>query len=255
MNEWVREQIRLIHYAVMFYTRIPVPSLSKIDQTVQDHSSRYFPLIGWLVGGLTAIAFILADLFLPHDIAVLISMCFSVWITGAFHEDGLADSCDGLGGGWDKERILNIMKDSRVGTYGLVGLGAVLAMKFLCLTNLSASLVPYALVLGHVFSRWYSNAFMWKMEYVRLDESSKSKPITKGFKTKDFQFATILSVPALFLLPLEYAFSVLGALPFLTYFYVTIKKWLGGYTGDALGAVQQLAEVGIYLGLLALVTY
>lgn len=246
----VRE-LRLIQFALMFYTRLPVPSLPDVDQSTVDHASRYFPLIGWLIGGLSALSFIVFDVVFPLDIAVLLSMCFSIWLTGAFHEDGLADSCDGLGGGWDKQSILRIMKDSRVGTYGLVGLGSVLAIKFLALSSMSSALIPYALLVAHVTSRWFSSLFMYLMDYVRLDEVSKSKPITKGYTKKDFFIATALTVPVCFLLPMGGVAGILGALPLLVYFYRVLKMWLGGYTGDALGAVQQLAEVGCYLGLIA----
>lgn len=245
----IKEQVRLIQYAVMFYTRLPVPSLEQVDQSTQDHASRYFPLIGWLIGGLCAGAYLFFDLLFSQEISVLLVMCLGIWLTGAFHEDGLADTCDGIGGGWDKATILNIMKDSRVGTYGLVGLTAVLAIKFVALSQLPAAMVPFALIVGHVLSRWYSNLVMWQMDYVRMDERSKAKPITKGFKTEDFSIASVIALLAVFCLPLIALPSVLiMALP-VVYLVRKLKVWLGGYTGDALGAVQQVSEVAFYLGL------
>lgn len=248
----IKDELRLVQFALMFYTRIPVPSLAHVDQETQDHASRYFPLVGWIVGCLNALVFVLLASLFPHEISILLTMCFSVLLTGAFHEDGMADACDGLGGGWDKQTILTIMKDSRVGTYGLVGLGAVLALKYAALANMPHDLVVAALIAGHVISRWYSSLVMWLMDYVVADEASKAKPITKGFEDKDFAIASITIVPVLFVLPYDYYFAcILASLP-LFYFCRKLKRWLGGYTGDTLGAAQQLTEVAFYLAVVAL---
>ncbi|WP_197472352.1 adenosylcobinamide-GDP ribazoletransferase, partial [Oleiphilus sp. HI0067] len=94
--------LQLIHYALMFYTRIPLPSLSNVDQSTQDHASRYFPLVGWLVGSTTALAFILLSHIFSQELSILLVILLGIYMTGAFHEDGLADTCDGLGGGWSQ---------------------------------------------------------------------------------------------------------------------------------------------------------
>lgn len=250
-GSWWRAQLRLIHYALLFYTRLPVPKLAEFDAAMQDHASRYFPLVGWLVGGLCAMGFVAFSQIFTHSVAVLLSMVLGVLLTGGFHEDGLADSCDGLGGGWSSEKILEIMKDSRVGVYGLLGLISVFALKFACLVELNQNFVPIALVAGHVISRWVTTPIMWKMHYVRSDATTKAKPMSSGFSQQDFFYASLISLPIVFVLPFAYWLSVLFIAPPVGYFIVKLKRWLGGYTGDTLGAVQQLSEVSFYLGLLA----
>ena len=252
LKHTIGREFQLLRYAVMFYTRIPVGSQLNYDQSIDDHASRYFTAIGWLVGGLCALVFVLSNAYFPQVLAVLLSTAFGIWLTGAFHEDGLADSCDGLGGGWDTERILEIMKDSRIGTYGFAGLSLVLACKVSALASLPATWVPVALLGGHVLSRWCANATMYWMEYVRLDESSKAKPVTKGFEPRDFLIASLVCLPVFLILPATYWWAIGGMAPFAAYFAYQIRKWLGGYTGDALGAMQQLTELGFYLGFLAL---
>ena len=122
MQSQLQKQWRYFLLAVGFFTRIPVPSFADFQEVELNHSVKYFPLVGILIGCLGALSFYLASLILPQKIAVLISMAATIYATGAFHEDGLADSADGMGGGWQREQILTIMQDSRLGTYGAVAL-------------------------------------------------------------------------------------------------------------------------------------
>lgn len=246
------QQWHLFRCAVMFYTRIPVGTLKHYDQDTMDRASRYFSLVGWLVGAFAVLVYLLAEQFFTQGLTVLLSMAATIWLTGAFHEDGLADSCDGLGGGWTQERILEIMKDSRLGTYGAIGLFLVLATKFLALSEIPGQLMCAVLMAGHVVSRFCASMVMLFLPYVRLDESSKAKPITKGFDKTDALYVTAFTLPVFLLLPVELWLALLGILPLAGYFIYQIRKWLKGYTGDALGAVQQLSELGIYLGVVAI---
>ncbi len=116
-DSWPRRQLRLLLTAVMFYTRLPVPRWVGHSDDQLNRATVYFPLIGWLVGGVAAGVYWGAAQLWPPLVAVLLSTGAGVLLTGAFHEDGLADTCDGFGGGWTRERILTIMKDSRVGKY------------------------------------------------------------------------------------------------------------------------------------------
>jgi len=129
-------QIRYFLTAVLFFTRIPCPKWVDHSPEFINKSSRYFPLVGMVVGGIGALGYFGSQFVLPIDIAIIISMIATVWITGAFHEDGFADVCDGFGGGWTKEKILTIMKDSRLGTFGVSGLIFILGLKFLALLHL-----------------------------------------------------------------------------------------------------------------------
>lgn len=178
----------------------------------------------------------------------MLVVLIGIYTTGAFHEDGLADTCDGLGGGWDKQQILHIMKDSRVGTYGVVGLGFALALKVVLLAQLPVQHVAMVLLAANVLSRWYSVLVMRLMRYVRMDENSKAKPITKHFGGKDFLIASMISLPVFYFLfdnGFWIAFFTMG-IPVL-YLCLKLKRWLDGYTGDTLGAVQQVSEIAFYL--------
>ncbi len=242
-------ELQLFLTAIMFYTRIPVSRNLDYREESMNRSIKYFPLVGWIVGGFSALVFIgLSYLPLPHPVVVLLSMAASVWLTGAFHEDGFADMCDGFGGGWTKEKILAIMKDSRLGTYGAIGLFMLLLTKFFLLLEMPRYMVPFAFIAGHSLSRLTAASFLLTHRYVREGDESKAKPVAK--KTEP----AIMLVAALFgLLPLllfQQAEYFLIILP--VYFAKWLSgrfftKWIGGYTGDCLGATQQLTEVIFYL--------
>ena len=217
-----------------------------------NRSARYFPAVGLVIGGIGALVFLGASLFWPQAVAVLLSMAATIYATGAFHEDGLADMVDGLGGGWDKLRILEIMKDSRVGSYGVVALVLALLGKFVLLVALDATLVPFALLAGHAVSRFCSTVLLATMDYVREDLLAKAKPLATRLSGGEMLVALGFVIAVLALLPLEKA--VAGcALATLATFWLAgkFKRWLGGYTGDCLGATQQVSEIAFYLGLLA----
>lgn len=238
--------------AVRFFTRLPVPAWVGHSSAALNHSARYFPAVGLLVGLIGAAVFVLAALFWPKTVAVLLSMAATIYATGAFHEDGLSDMADGIGGGWDKARILEIMKDSRVGNYGVVALVLALLGKFMLLVEIDAALVPAALIAGHAVSRFASTVLLFAMEYVREDALSKAKPLATRLTPGALAVAAVFALIGLLWLP---PWAVLPAcvLAAVATFWIArlFKRWLGGYTGDCLGATQQLAELAFYLGLAA----
>ena len=249
----MRKQLELFFIALMFYTRIPCPKWVGYSDEKLNHSSRYFPAIGFITGGFAALLFSAGVCVFPESLAILIAMIGSIWFTGAFHEDGFADVCDGFGGGWTAEKILTIMKDSRLGTYGSVGLTGLLAAKFIALISLPMVWVIPALIVGHVWSRWTALNLVRFSYYARLDATSKTKPIGKQLRNSDYLWATLLALPALLLLPQLIYLFILLPLPLLIWrMKVYFEKWIGGFTGDCLGATQQLAELLIYLTWLAL---
>ena len=253
--------------AVGFFTRIPVPSFNDFQESDLNYASKYFPLIGILVGGIGALVFYFTDLFLPSTIAVLTSMAATIYATGAFHEDGLADSADGLGGGWDKDKIITIMQDSRLGTYGAVALFLMLFAKFQMLNLLSlidhnAIAIPIVLISGHALSRLSAVWVMQSLDYVK--SSGKAKPLATQINIPSFLVANLFGLIPLFaviatlitshyspLLILEFlGFSLIPVVLSWLWWRHKIKYWLGGYTGDCLGATQQITELAFYLGLL-----
>ncbi len=246
-------QIRIFLTAIMFYTRIPIPKIKDYNNGMLSKSTRYFPLIGLIVGVLTALVYFGFSKILPSEIAILLSMAFSVYLTGAFHEDGFADFCDGFGGGYTKEKVLTIMKDSRIGTYGSVGLIFMLATKFLALNALNTSLLIGIIIAGHTFSRIIPVALIYITQYVREDETSKSKPIGHRGSYLALFFAIITGLVPVIWIGWFAALIFSIAILFVTLIFKRyIVKKIGGYTGDVLGALQQITEVVFYLCILVL---
>ena len=248
--------------ALGFFTRIPVPDFAHFQEFDLNHSAKYFPLIGIIVGLVGAFLFYGASLFFPHTIAILISMAATIYLTGAFHEDGLADSADGIGGGWEREQILTIMQDSRLGTYGAVALFMILMAKFQTLNSFNSTMIPIALVAGHTFSRWWAVLLMKNLNYVK--PAGKAKPLATKLSAHDFVIASIFGLLPLLIVcirmmskhsPLmQIKFLLILTMPCLIawlWWRAKLIKNIGGYTGDTLGAIQQITELAFYLGLLA----
>ena len=243
------EQLNLWWIAVAFFTRIPVPASVEFSQASLNRASRYFPAVGWLIGALCATALWLLMLVFPQNVAVLISIAISLLLTGCFHEDGLADTCDGLGGGWTREQKLSIMKDSRIGTYGAAALWVSLTLKFVVLSQLINPVL--ALLVAHPLSRIIPTVFIAAMSYVSDADTSKAKPLAESGSGADTAIAIITGLTALIFI--NNPFIILLVLLVLAgVAYVFLKRQIGGFTGDALGAVQQVSELAIYLSLLAL---
>ncbi len=249
----MKKEVQLFLTAIMFYTRIPVPRWVNHDPDYLNQATKYFPLMGWITGGMAALIFVIASILFTPPVAILLSMASSVLITGAFHEDGFADVCDGFGGGWTKEKILDIMKDSRVGAYGVIGTILILLTKFHLLLSLPIASVPAVLIAAHALSRWTACSFILTHDYVRENEDSKAKPVAKQFTVPHFLIASFFGIIPLLLFQNKIAFLlIVPAYLMKSYLGWYFKKWIGGYTGDCLGATQQLCEIVIYLTALAL---
>jgi len=243
-----RGALRPFLTGVMFLTRIPCPAWVGHDAEYLARSTVWFPFIGALVG-IWGGAFYLAGRagWAAPVIAVLLSTVATVWLTGAFHEDALADACDGFGGGWSKDDILRIMKDSRVGSYGVAGLVLVMGLKVAALSALSPGDALRALVAAHVLGRWSSLPLIWGYEYVR-ETSATGKPfaasVTPARLVLGSVMAALLAGLALGLRAVPAALVVL-AVTWLAGRY--FRRWIGGITGDCLGAANQVAEMSVYL--------
>jgi adenosylcobinamide-GDP ribazoletransferase len=251
----IKKEIRVFLTALMFFTRIPMPK--NLGVTDLNKSSRYFPLVGIIVGLIGALTFYGAFfLFKDFWIASFLSLGATLLVTGAFHEDGLADVADGFGGGWTKERILEIMKDSRVGAYGVIALIVVLGLKVSLVTKLTNALILY--VAAHSVSRVMPVFFLRFMHYSREDDQSKIKPLATQISWWGLFIAMVTGLLPLVIAVLVFHFNVYLFLSLIPCGLLTLylgwyfKKWIGGYTGDCLGATQQLNEVVFYLSVLAL---
>ena len=251
----MKRELEYFFAALRFFTRLPVPAWVGHGQDQLNHAARYFPLIGILVGSIGAGVTELVALALPIGVAVLLGMAATILATGAFHEDGFADSCDGFGGGWEKAQVLAIMKDSRVGSYATLGVGLMLLTKWSALTELDAAFGPpllaLALVAGHAVSRLASTALIFFLDYVRDDDTSKSKPLAQRMAPGELAVATLCGLAPCLLLPLAEVLAALAAVILCTLLAARyFLRRIGGYTGDCLGAAQQASEVAFYLGLL-----
>ncbi|WP_271784208.1 adenosylcobinamide-GDP ribazoletransferase [Aquimarina algiphila] len=252
----MKKEIYIFFTALMFFTRIPCPKWVNHDPQYLRLSSKYFPLIGIIVGSIGALIYYGASFLFSTEISLLLSIFATVYATGAFHEDGFADVCDGFGGGWTKEKILLIMKDSRLGTYGTVGLLLILGVKFAALRETNTSYIPLILISGHSLSRFIATTLIFTHSYVRDTEDSKAKPAAKSMTISMLIISSIFGIAPLFFFKNPWIFLTLIPMyvskMFLAYKF---KKWIGGQTGDCAGAVQQLSEVVFYLTIIALWKY
>ena len=255
-------ELRLFFIALQFLTRVPVPAWVGWRDDWMNHSARHFPLVGALVGGVGAAVFWAAAHLWPASVAVLLSMVATVWITGAFHEDGLADTCDGLGGAVSRQRALEIMKDSRLGTYGAVGLLAVLALKVAVLADLAKRDLAALLVLlplAHCWSRVAAVSLLRVLRYAGDFEHAKAKPMAQQLGTGGLAVALGWGLLTALLASPWWSWPLLaaGALAAAATTWLMARgltRRLGGYTGDTLGATQQFSELAVYLVLLALLS-
>lgn len=238
--------------ALGFFTRIPAPTVKNFQENDLNPATKYFPLIGIIVGLIAALVFLITVKIFPQNIAVIFSMLTSIYITGAFHEDGLTDTIDGLGGGWHKEQTLAIMQDSRIGSYGTIAIILALLLKLTSLSQLPIELIPCVLVAAHSLSRLCAVLVMTTQAYVK--SSGKTKPLATKLSSVDLFIATILGLLPLYCLPLHVLGSLLPVTLVWAWFSLKLKSRLGGYTGDCLGAMQQFTEITFYLGALACIS-
>lgn len=258
--------LRRFLIAVQFFTRIPVTGRLAdwvgFSPAMLRASAAHFPGVGWVVGGLTALVFWGLMQALPVQpaspwLAVVLSTVAGVMLTGAFHEDGLADTADGLGGGLSRERALDIMKDSRIGTYGAIALVLALLSKITLLAllaQISVVLTTLALLGAHVTARFMPLLVIRTLPHVGDTPQSKSKPLAESIGNAGLLAGLMWWLPAMgalgWCLPgMQWLFALAGASLAWLWMWRLLRRRLQGFTGDGLGATQQLCEIGFYLGL------
>lgn len=278
-------QLRLLLVALQFLTRIPVPgwACQGFQAAWLNTCVRYFPLVGALVGGVGAAVLWAALALWPPHVAALLAVAATVWLTGAFHEDGLADTLDALGGYVPRERALAIMKDSRIGTYGAAALVLSLSLRVLLLGSL-ATVDPLgavlALVAAHLVGRTAAVGVMACLPYAGDAEHAKAKPLATAVDVPSVGWALgwglallaavavadgsvgLLAQPESAGLGDLTSVSDLGASQGVSVRWLWVlgaagtvvwamRRWLvqrlGGYTGDALGATEQFTEMAVLL--------
>lgn len=242
--------LRPLLAATMFLTRMPVPGWTGHSTALLGAATTWFPVVGAGVGLLGGVVLLLATAVWSPLVAAGLATVATVLLTGAFHEDALADACDGLGGGWTRDDVLRIMKDSRVGSYALVGVGLVLLLKVGALEILAAGQAESAaraMVAGHVLGRWSSLPLIRFLPYARPDGGT-GKPFAAGVTDLRLVMGTGLALVLTWL-----AVGAAAWAPWVAAVLISVVAGryfvarLGGMTGDCLGAANQLVELATYL--------
>jgi adenosylcobinamide-GDP ribazoletransferase len=254
------EQVRLFLVALQFYTRIPVTGRVAgwmgWDGSRLGRATRYFPLVGIVVALGQALVYVAASIVLPHPVSLLLAIGAGLLLTGAFHEDGWADFCDGFGGQADRLRTLEIMRDSRIGAYGTIGVAVLLLLRFETLAHIDSDWIAAALVCAAACSRGCAVLVMVSLPYARDEDDAKARPVAHNVGPLDALIALLFAVAPLLVLTAwtgDASPATLGlslALLATAVMRRLIRRRLQGYTGDCLGAVQQLADAAFLLGLL-----
>lgn len=250
--------------AIMFLTRIPVGNAGSGDQNDLAASTQYFPMVGVIVGAVISCVFWFSQMLWSNELAITLSIIAAVMLTGGFHEDGLADVADSAGA-WTKERKLEIMRDSRIGTYGSLALILALVLTILSLINVantpvshhsSVTLVALSLMLAHVLSRWSSLVLIYTTPYARDDAANKV--FVDGVTKKRLSVGTITALlvfsACFYALPTSSLIALITACSVIALSRLWFLKNIGGITGDCLGAANKLVEVSIYLSFAATLT-
>ncbi len=257
----IRRELGYFFAALTFYTRIPGPPGFNHNESNVAKSRKYLPLVGLVIGTIGIIAYWLAQYLFPPAVALILSVTATIFATGAFHEDGFADTCDGFGGGWSREQIISIMKDSRIGAYGCIGIVLILLLKLIGLyeiQKISTSLLLIGLLNGHSLSRLFASLFIQTHQYVQDTENSKSKSMASArLNSREFAYSAIYALLPLVLFAPNWIFVTAVIPAYLSKVMLSgyFTRRIGGFTGDCLGAVQQVSEVVFILSILALCKY
>ncbi len=246
IGSWITAQWRAFASAIAFLSRLPV-RVVEYDARLVAKSVIYFPVVGVVIALLSAAAFLVAQVFWQTPVAIVLAMITSIVATGAFHEDGLADTADGLGGGWTVDDKLRIMKDSRIGTYGGLALMTALLLKFSALLTIPAEAIPQALICGHVLGRWSILPMLRYCEYLGGVEGTGG-PFVGAVDIRGLMIGSALaSILVVVFAPSNPMVILLCGLLLVLLSRQFFTARLGGITGDTLGATNQLVEVGVYL--------
>lgn len=243
----MNKQINAFFTALSFYTRIPCCKLAKYEAEDVSISIKFLPLIGIVVGLVGGGVFFLSKTIFSLEVSIVLTLVSMLLITGAFHEDGFADSLDGFGGGYKKEDVIRIMKDSSIGSYGTIGLIFLFALKFFLLRDVELHYFLPILLAGQSLSRLIGISFVNTHDYVTNNENSKSSDYCKRISIKGTNFAIACAVLPLFWLPLKYWTFIIPMFIVRMFYGAYLTKRLNGYTGDSLGFIQQLSEIVFYL--------
>ena len=238
--------------AFIFFTRLPFWRLKEVPSECFKHMVPYWPWVGWLTGGLMAMVLGLGSQVMPVSLAWILAIVTRLLVTGALHEDGLADFFDGFGGGTTRERTLTIMKDSHIGTYGVIGL-IVYFLLMLELRHLPVPVLCTLVVCGDCWGKLCASQLINFLPYARKEEDSKAKVIYNRMSGKELFFCIAGGVLPLLLLPSSLWVALIAPCLVLAFLIRMMKRRLQGYTGDCCGATFLMCEMAFYLSALILI--
>lgn len=241
--------------ALIFFTRLPFWRLYQPPKACYETVVEHWPLVGWLTGGVMAATLYGASMVLPYQVAVLVAIVMRLLLTGALHEDGLADFLDGFGGGGNnRQRILDIMKDSHIGTYGVIGLILYLLLLFFCLSSMSLEMAALAILAADPYAKMLTAQLVSMMPYARREEEAKAKVIYRKITLVSGVSLAVQGLLPIGLLVwyMGIAWEALIFIPALVMYFLYLLIWrrLHGYTGDCCGAVCLMVELSVYLTLM-----
>ena len=237
--------------ALIFFTRLPFWRVYQPPQASYKAVVEFWPLAGWLTGGAMAATLYFGSMVLPHAVAVIAAIAVRLLITGALHEDGLADFMDGFGGGSNRDRILAIMKDSHIGTYGVLGLIIYMLLLGTVLYSMPVTVAALTILAADPFSKMVTSQLVSMLPYARREEEAKNKTI---YRKPTLAAGLLMSLQGL--LPMALMIWLTGiswylvvCLPVVVmyFLYLLILRKIHGYTGDCCGAVCLLVELTVYL--------
>jgi adenosylcobinamide-GDP ribazoletransferase len=250
--------MKSIAAAFVFFTRLPFWRLKAFQVPAEYFKQviNYWAVVGWLTGGVMAGVLWLSAQILPYPVAILLALLSRLLITGALHEDGLADFLDGFGGGNNKERILAIMKDSHIGTYGVISLIFYFLLSYSLLYHLPLSIAPVMILIADPLCKLISSQITRFLPYARTAEASKSKVVYDKISSGSFIISCIFGLLPLILIP-DARWLIAIVFPVITFLGLInlMKKKIGGYTGDCCGAVFLLCELSFYIGITILIRF
>lgn len=261
MVKSVIRELSIFKAALSFFTALPMAALGgggESSPQVLGAAVKYFALVGLVVALGMSACYHFCRLLWSHDISCCLTMISGFFLTRCLHEDGLADCADGFGGGWTKEQVLELMKDPRHGTFGVVGLASLFSLKFLALSESGTQTMGLSMTLVLVFSQVLSRMLAWGLTLVMTDARSsgplvsKSQAVLSGPKQEGVWVNGIILVIFSGVDFKAFSASMLVGIPVFCLVTFYLKRRMGGYTGDCLGASQQIFEVLILLTFLVL---
>lgn len=237
--------------AFIFFTRLPFWRIHQPRKEAYETVVELWPLTGWLTAGCMAATLYFGSFVVPTALAAMAAIIVRILITGALHEDGLADFIDGFGGGGtDRKRILDIMKDSRIGTYGVVGLVLYFMLLHQSLTILPPRITALMILAADPFFKMMTAQLIQMMPYARTAETAKGQVVYRKTSIKAGLLLLIQgTLPAIglwYFAGLPYLGIAMPALVFYL-LYLLMHRRINGYTGDCCGAVFLLTELTFYL--------